>query len=217
MSLVISPNKQQALSVKQQLLLISLPEKKRNLILGTLGRYERKLARERIRRQEDIDGKSFAPRKKNSESKSLKRLGKGLKPYVTGGNRLELKHQNKLTGRIAAFHQEGATEKMGAARMKRIHGKPDYDAPITRGQAKALVKLGAKARKSKGKGYRKATIKELTASMTVGQAEMALEALRNKKPKQNWSIPVKARSFLGDSTENVQRQLAIIIDKVNQR
>jgi hypothetical protein len=214
--LSITPNKQQALSLKNQLLLLSLPANKRVRILKTLGRHERALARKRIRQQTTVDGSPMKSRANGQKAKMLKRIGKTLEPYVKSANRLELKHKAALTGRIAALHQEGGKEKMGAARMKRIHGKPDYDAPIKRGQAKALINLGARAKRAKGNGYRKATIKELMATMTVGQAEMALETLRAKKNKQNWQIPVKARPFLGDTTENVQRELVKIIEQINQ-
>ncbi|WP_338725691.1 hypothetical protein V8687_18260 [Shewanella baltica] len=216
MSLTIKPNKEQVLSLQNQLILASLPANKRIAILKKLGRYEMKLARDRIKKQTTVDGDGFEKRERGSK-KMLIRIGKSLEPYVIDSNRLELKHRNVLTGQIAALHQAGGKEPMGAAKMKKIHGKPDYSAQISRGQAKALIKLGARARKTKGSGYRKATIRELMASMTVGQAELALETLRNKKSKQSWDIPIKARPFLGDSTDNVQRQLVSIIEQINQK
>lgn len=216
MSLIITPNKDQQLGLTKQLALLRLSAQKRTRLLKQLGRYERKLARKRIREQKDVDGKNFAPRSNGKKDKMLKRLGKGLEPYVVDNkSRLELKHKNKLTGRMAAAHQYGVTEKMTAARMKRIHGKPDYDAPCTRGQAKALIKLGAKSRKAKGKGYRRATIKEIMETMTNGQAELALESMRSKQPKQKWNIPLEPRPFLGDSTDAVQAQLVKILKQIN--
>ena len=214
MSLTITPNKQQALSLKNQLLLLSLPANKRVRILKTLGRSQRTKARLRIRQQQDLDGKKFAERANGKNTKMLKRMAKGLEPYVKNANRLELKHKSTLAGRIAALQQAGGSEKMTAKRMKRIHGKPDYDAPASRSQAKALISLGAKTRKQKGKGYRRATIKELVASLTNGQAELALESLRAKKPKQNWKIPVKPRAFLGDTPANVQAELATLLNQL---
>ena len=157
MSLVITPNSKQALSIKQQLQLASLPAKKRTKVLKQLGRYERTLARDRIKSQTTVQGRKFASREDGSSKKMLAKLGKTLEPYVKASNRLELKHKNKLTGRIAARHQEGIAEKMTANRMARIHGKPDYDAPATKGQAKALIAEGVKVPKKKGKGFRKAT------------------------------------------------------------
>jgi len=217
MSLVITPNNKQALSAKQQLQLLALPSTKRIRLLKTLGRYERKLARQRIRAQTTVKGTKFAPRANGKKGKMLKRMGKTLEPYVKATNRLELKHKNALTGRVAALQQEGGSEKMTAARMARIHGKPDYKAPCTRSQAKALSAEGYKVRKTKGKGYRRATIKEIMASLNHGKATLILSKLRGEKSRNSWSIPVKARPFLGDTPQNVQAQLAQILNNLNKR
>lgn len=216
MSLIITPNSQQALSVQQQLSLLSLPAVKRIRLLKKLGQHERKLARKRIREQTTVEGKKFAARRDGKKAKMLKKLGKSLEPYVKNTNRLELKHKNALTGRIAALHQEGGKEKMTAARMKRIHGQPDYDAPCSRSQAKALIALGAQTRKAKGKGYKRATIKDLVTTLTNGQAGLALEHLRRGKPKKNWDIPVEPRPFLGDSADAVQAQLVKILNQISK-
>lgn len=217
MSLVITPNKKQALSAKHQLTLLAMPSNKRVRVLKKLGRHERALARKRISQQTTVDGHKFAGRADGRKAKMLKRMGRTLEPFVKGANRLELKHKAALTGRIAALHQEGGTESMSVGRMARIHGKPDYKAPATRSQAKALIAQGYKTKKTKGKGYRRATINEITTNLSQGKAGLILKVLRDKPSKKRWPIPVKARPFLGDSTENVQRQLVTIIEQVNQR
>jgi hypothetical protein len=216
MSLSITPNKQQALSLKNQLLMLSLPANKRIRILKTLGRHERQLARKRIRSQTTVDGTKMAGRADGKKAKMLKRMSRTLEPYVKNANRLELKHKAGITGRIAALHQDGGSEAMTAGRMARIHGTIDYDAPATRSQAKALIALGYKTKKAKGKGYRRATISEITANLNQRKAGYILKALRDKPSKTRWQIPVKARPFLGDTTENVQRELVKIIEQINQ-
>ncbi|MCS6258860.1 hypothetical protein G3479_06215 [Shewanella baltica] len=217
MSLTIKPNKQQALNASTQLALLKLPSAKRVRILKTLGRYERALARKRIRTQTTVDGGQFEARANGKKGRMLKRLGKTLEPFVKNANRLELKHKAALTGRIAALHQDGGKEQMSASRMARIHGKPDYSAPCSRSQAKALAAEGYKVRKAKGKGYRRASLREITATLSQGQAGAILRSLRGKQQKQRWDIPVAARPFLGDSADNVQRQLVSIIEQINQR
>ncbi|ALS32764.1 hypothetical protein PTRA_a1570 [Pseudoalteromonas translucida KMM 520] len=217
MSLVITPNSKQALSAKHQLQLLALPNNKRIRLLKTLGRYERKLARQRVRTQTTVKGNKFAARESGKKTKMLKRMGKTLEPYVKAGKRLELKHKNALTGRIAALHQEGGTEQMTANRMARIHGKPNYKAPCTRSQAKALSAEGYKVRRAKGKGYRRATIKEITANLNHGKATLVLSKLRGQKSRKSWPIAVKARPFLGDTPQNVQAQLAQILNQLNKR
>ena len=147
------------------------------------------------------------------KGKMLKRLGRTLEPYVKNSNRLELKHKAVLTGRIAAMHQEGVNEKMTASRMMRIHGKPNYKAPCTRSQAKALASEDYKVQRKKGKGYRKATIREIMANVTQGQASLILRKLRGNVRKSSWTIPSKARPFLGDTPIAVQKQLAKMLEK----
>tara|TARA_R110002033_G_scaffold12384_2_gene37587 strand:+ start:1191 stop:1850 length:660 start_codon:yes stop_codon:yes gene_type:complete len=217
MSLVITPNKKQALSLKNQLLLLSLPANKRIRVLKALGRHERALARKRIRTQTTVDGTHMASRADGKRAKMLKRMGRTLEPYVKSANRLELKHKSPQVGRIAAFQQDGGTESMSASRMARIHGNIDYDAPATRSQAKALITLGYKTKKAKGKGYRRATISEITENLNQRKAGYILQVLRDKPNKNRWKIPVKARPFLGDTTPNVQRELVKIIDNINSK
>ncbi|MCG9964024.1 hypothetical protein [Shewanella cutis] len=217
MSLTITPNRHQALNASNQLALLKLPSAKRIRILKNLGRYERALARKRIRTQTTVDGGQFEARANGKKGRMLKRLGKTLEPFVKNANRLELKHQAALTGRIAALHQDGGSEQMSASRMARIHGTPDYNAPCSRSQAKALSAEGYKVRKAKGNGYRRASLNEIMATLSQGQAGVILRSMRDKPNKQRWEIPVAARPFLGDSADNVQRQLVSIIEQINQK
>lgn len=217
MSLIIKPNKQQALNASMQLALLKMPANKRTRVLKTLGRYEKALARKRINSQTTVEGTAFKARANGKKGRMLKKLAKTLEPFVKGANLLELKHKQASVGRVAALHQEGGREKMTAARMARIHNKTNYDAPCSRGAAKALVAEGYKVRKAKGKGYRKATINEVMDSMNQGQASLILRLMRDKPNKKSWDIPVDGRPFLGDTTPNVQRQLISIIEKINQK
>lgn len=212
MSLTIKPNKEQALNAKLQLTLLAMPPKKRVRILKTLGRHERAQARARIRRQQTVSGEPFEPRSNGKKKKLLKRMGKTLEPYVKNANRLELKHRNLLTGRIAALQQEGGKEIMTASKMRKIHGQPNYDSPASESQAKALIAKGYKYR-IKGEGWHTPNINEIQQRLSVGQAGVILRAMRNRQNRQSWDIPVPAREFLGDTTENVQRQLLKIIQQ----
>lgn len=216
MNITIKPNKQQALSLKQQLQLLALPANKRIRLLKTLGRQQRAKARKRIREQKTVTGQTFAPRANGKKAKMLKKLGRTLEPYVKNSNRLELKHKAVITGRIAALQQAGGTERMSATRMARIHGKQNPDAPANRSQAKALSAEGYKVKRAKGNGYRKATIKEIMATLSQAKAGLILQKLRNKQTKSRWQIPVKARPFLGDNTQAVQQQLATILQQLNK-
>lgn len=217
MSITIKPNRHQALNASNQIALLKLPSAKRIRILKTLGRYERALARKRIRTQTTVEGGQFEASANGKKGRMLKRLGKTLEPFVKNANRLELKHKAALTGRIAALHQDGGSEQMSASRMARIHGTPDYNAPCSRSQAKALSAEGYKVRKAKGNGYRRASLNEIMATLSQGQAGVILRSMRDKPNKQRWEIPVAARPFLGDSADNVQRQLVSIIEQINHK
>lgn len=217
MSLVIKPNKAQALTVKQQLQLLALPSNKRIRLLKTLGRFEKAQARKRIREQRTVKGQKFAPRANGKRTKMLKKMARTLEPYVKNSNRLELKHKKNLTGRIAALQQDGGSELMSAVRMAQIYKTQNQDAPCTRSQAKALSAEGYKVIRAKGKGYRRASIREIMARLKQGQAELILRKLRNKKVKGNWKIPVKARPFLGDIPLDVQQEIARILAQINSK
>ena len=217
MSLSIKPNKAQALNLKQQLQLLALPANKRVRILKQLGRYERAKARKRIREQRTVNGTKFAARADGKKARMLKKMGRTLEPYVKNSNRLELKHKATQTGRIAALQQAGGIERMSASRMTRIHGKPDYKAPCTRSQAKALSAQGYKVKRAKGKGLRRASIREIMASLSQGKASLILHKLRDKPTKSSWKVVVKARPFLGDTPIAVQQQLINILNNINAK
>ncbi len=218
MSLTIKPNKQQALSLKNQLFLASLPAKKRTSILKKLGTWERAETRKRIRQQITVDGTQFEARASKSRVKMLRKLGKTLEPYVYSANRLELKHKNTLTGKIAAFQQFGGIETMTAAKMAKKNGKLSYDDPCTRTQAKALAREGYRVRKAKGKGYRRATINEIMGQMSMGQAGLILRTMRDKNDApRTWNIQVSPRPHLGSKTAKIQDQLLNIIEKERQK
>lgn len=214
MSLAITPNASNALTVKQQLTLLALPANKRVALLKKLGRSQRAKARQRIREQKTVTGQKFTSRSDGKKTKLLKRLGRSLEPYVKSTNRLELKHKSSFTGRIAARQQGGGVEQMSKQRMVRIHGKPDYDAPCTRAQAKALTAEGYEVKRKKGKNYRKASISEIMANLSQGKASLILQQLRDKPSKQRWPIPVPARPFLGDTPANVQAEIATLLNQL---
>ena len=213
MSLVITPNSRNALTVKDQLTMLALPGKKRTRILKTLGRFERAKARKRISKQSTVDGHKFAARADGRKAKMLKKMTRKLEPYVKSANRLELKHKSRQTGRVAAFQQEGGIEKYTAKQARKRNGVPDYKGPCTRRQAKALARSGYRIRKGKGKRYRRATITEIMDNLTLGQAGLVLRTLRSTKAESSWDIQVSPRPFLGDTPDNVQTELAKLLSQ----
>ncbi len=214
MSLVITPNSKNALTLKQQLVMLALPANKRVALLKKLGRSQRAKARQRIREQKTVTGQKFTPRAHGKNNKMLKRVSRRLEPYVKSTNRLELKHQSNQAGRVAAFQQEGGTEKFTADKAKKLNGTPDYQSPCTRRQAKALAREGYKVRKGKGKRYRRASITEIMERMTLGQAGKVLRLMRDIKDKPSWNIQVSPRPFLGDTPANVQAEIVTLLNQL---
>lgn len=205
------------LNFNEKLALLAMPARKRIWILKTLGRWERQNTRQRIRQQRDVNGRSLAKRKRGGKGKILKRMGKGLEPYVRNASRLELTWKNKKIGRIAATHHIGQKQKMTANMMKKRYGTPDYSAPCTRKQAKRLRELGHTVPTKSGKGRKKPTLRYLTETMSLGQAGEVISSLSNKPKKTEWDIPLAERQVLGSHDKEVNRQLINIIEQARKR
>lgn len=196
--------------LSRQLKALSLPANKRKLLHKRIGREVIKTARQNIQQQKTVEGKSFAPRKNGKRAKMLRRIARGgnLKIF-SGANKVTVTWPNSLIGKVARAQQDGFEDKYTAERMKKEHGQPDYGAPATSEQAKALLKSGfrlnaGKFKSGKNKGATKtrrvsqAWVKE---NMTIGQAGIVLRLLRNKASENSWIVKNAARPFFGLSHE----------------
>ncbi|WP_325891102.1 virion morphogenesis protein [Grimontia sp. NTOU-MAR1] len=214
---VISLNKRDALNGKEKLALLALPPKKRYWILKTLGRWEKANVRQRIRQQKDIHGKTLTARKKGRK-KMFRRLAKGLEPYVRqGGQVLDLTWRNRMVGRTAARHHTGQTQRMSARQLQRRFGKPDYDAPATKGMARTLRELGYSIPTKSGKGRKKPTLAWIQQNLTHGKAGAIIRELSGKPQQTQWDIPLDKRQILGSPQPDVNRQLIKIIGQAQKR
>lgn len=205
------------LTLQEKLSLLAMPPKKRIWILKTLGRWERANTRRRISQQKDIEGQSLSLRQGRRKGKMLRRLGKGLEPYVRNANTLDLTWGNSLTARIAARHHLGQRQQMTAGQMQKRWGAPDYKAPCSKGQARKLRELGYTVAKPNGKGRRKPTLNQLMETLTLGQAGLIIRQLSNQPRKRAWDIPLAERRVLGSPQQDVNRQLINIIEQANTR
>ncbi|PSW56687.1 virion morphogenesis protein [Photobacterium kishitanii] len=217
MTLTIQLNERDRLKTIEKMALLAMPPKKRIWLLKSLGRWERQNARRRISQQKDIDGKALASRKGKTKGKMLKRLGKGLEPYVKNANRLELTWGNRLTGRIAARHHTGQPQKMTASQMRKRWGIPNYSAPCSKGQARKLRELGYTVAKKNGKGKKKPTLRYLMETVSHGKAGLIIRELSNQPRTVAWDIPLPERKILGSKEQDVNRQLIKLIEQANKR
>lgn len=205
------------LSVKRRFDLIKLPAQKRKQLLRKIALEVRKNSRKRVRNQTDLMGRKWEGRKSGKRQKMLRTLGKHL--FVNADSKgATIGYKNQLLGRIANEHHSGINETVTAATMSAKHGKPDYNAPATRKQAKALREAGYKVRRKNGKGWKAPTLKWITTNLKVGQAGIVLRTLRDEEPKKSWVIPLPARTFLGVTEHEINDMVNTIFDNtINSR
>jgi len=200
------------LKVNQRLALLQLPPAKRKRLTGQIARKVRVNSRKRLRQQKDLAGRSWAPRKSKSRRKMLRGLSKRMTAKGTSAEAIT-SFNNFAVARIARAQQDGSTEVMTAAKMRKLHGEPDYDAPATRAQAKALKAEGYKVRRKGGKGYKNATIRGITETLTQGQAGLILRDMRDKTSRQSWAIRLPERSFLGADEKEINEMVQGVFNK----
>ncbi|MCG7585667.1 virion morphogenesis protein [Photobacterium sp. OFAV2-7] len=205
------------LNMQEKLALLALPPRKRTWILKTLGRWEKANVRKRIQQQKDIHGRQLEGRKGSKRGKMMRRMAKGLEPYVRDSKTLDLTWRNKLTGRIAARHHSGQTERMTKGQLDKRFGKPDYSKPCSRGMARKLRELGYKVPRNSGKGYKSPSLKQLQNTLTHGQAGMIIRQLSNKPDQTAWDIPLPERQILGSQEREVTRQLIKIFEQARTK
>ncbi|MEZ9527377.1 virion morphogenesis protein [Vibrio sp. 10N.286.51.F4] len=213
----VNVNQRDVLNLQEKLAMLALPPKKRVWILKTLGRWEKTNTRKRIQQQKDIHGQALEPKKGKKHGKVMRRMAKGLTPYVRNANMLDLTWSNKLTARIAARHHVGQKQKMTKRQMQKRWGTPDYSAPCSKGQARKLRELGYTVPRKSGKGRKKPTLKLLMATVTHGQAGQIIRELSNQPSVSTWDIPLKERQILGSKEREVTRQLIPIFEQARKR
>ena len=147
----------------------------------------------------------------------MRRMAKGLTPYVRNANTLDLTWSNPLTAKIAARHHLGQKQKMTKRQMQKRWGKPNYSGPCSKGQARKLRELGYTVPRKSGKGRKKPTLKLLMATVTHGQAGQIIRELSNQPRVSAWDIPLKERQILGSKEREVTRQLIPIFEQARKR
>lgn len=203
------------LSLKQQIQVLAMTSSERKRLNREMVREVKKNSRKRLRKQRNLDGSPWASRKGGGRKKMLRRLSKHMFEYSTP-NEGVVKFRGNV-GKVAKEQQEGLPTRMTAQKVAKQYGKPDYDAPATRRQAKQLKQAGFKRPRVGGQGYSRATIRWITENMNQGQAGVVLRKLEDTESKQSWDIELPARSFLG-TTENERReQVQTIFERTRRR
>lgn len=216
--LEFSVDRKSRLKLKEQLQILAMEPREQRKVIMTMARAVRKQAATNIRQQRTVEGRSMAPRKdarvKRRMLTKLARPNKrrGLQVYGRGNAAAELTYGNKLTGQIAYRHQHGIAEPWTSARASKVYGTPDYGAPATRAQAKALnaagYRVSVKKKRGKGSRLKRVSIKWICENLTQGQAGSILKILNGGKQGQSrWETKPAARSFLGATPEQAEGML----------
>lgn len=192
----------------RELDLLKLPAGKRRTVMRSLGRMIRANARDRIKHQTTLDGSSMQARSSKSKGKGLMLKGLGKRMLVkTDADSAVISWRG---GVVALRQQEGYSESLTAADMRKQEGEPNLapSAAATRQQARKLRELGYKIRH--GKGWKQPSLKWIVANLKMGQAGRLIHILSRETPKESWDMKLPARPFLG-VTEREQAELMEVI------
>lgn len=199
------------LTVRQQIELLKMPPVKRKRINGQIVRKVKSASRKRLRSQRNINGTPWARRADDSKRKMMRKLGRKMETRYNDRNAI-VKFSTPAIGRVATAQQKGIDETFTKAKAEKRYGTPDYDAPATRKQAKALKKEGFKQRRRDGKPF-KPTIRWFTENMKQGQAGLILREMRDKPSINSWVIELPARTFLGATEQEIDGMVQTIFDQ----
>ncbi|MCG3743160.1 phage virion morphogenesis protein [bacterium 19MO03SA05] len=205
--IAITVDKKSQLRVVESLKLLMLPPRKKKALLKEAALVSRKKSRSNAGKQKSPDGKNWKQRKRLSGKKSRKKMQQGLARLmgVLGVNERKAVVGWKvgMTSKIANYHDTGGSYTMSASKIRALRGSPDYKAPATKEQAKALRKVGFKARINGRK--RRPTNKWVIENLKQGQAGLILRLLRNAKTVRSWNIKAETRRFVQVDSPEVVR------------
>jgi phage gpG-like protein len=176
-------------------------------------------AKKNINNQRTLHGAAFIPRKdRRKKTKMLLGLAKNIQTIVQSNDQggAKVTWRNPLEAGIAGRHQWGIGEEWNAQKVKKIRGTPDYNAPCTLKQAKALVREGYRQQTRKGKPLLRMTVRDAQRTFTLGRAGLALRYMRTKTRigKQSWLDTVPGRPFLGVSDKMVRELNELLAKKI---
>lgn len=185
-----------------------------------LGGMVRSAAKQNIRGQKTFEGQPFTPRQASRKKATMLRgLAKKLAVIskASEGGGVIVGWRNNFEAGIAGRHQWGQGEDWTPQRARAERGIPNYKAPCTRAQAKALNQAGYR-RARKGKPAKKMSAKALQQTLTLGQAALILRLMRTgqAKGKQHWRDTVPARPFLGVTSAKAKEYSEQLAAKIMQ-
>ena len=196
------------LAINKQLKALRLPAGKRRTINRALSRRVMSYSRKRIREQRDLDGRAWKDRK-SGRGKMLKGLSRRMKAQANS----DVGKIRFASGKVAAKHQHGHTEKFDADKIAERTASVNTDTKAaTRSQAKRLKSLGYKRRR--GKRYSRPTQAWIMKNMTMSQAGAIIRVMNGGGSADSWEVVLPARSFLGVTDTEDKLLLDLLVQKL---
>lgn len=219
------------LDVEAQLALVSLPHKLRRRLLNRVALRLRTPMRRRIRKQQDVNGGAFAPRKRPREDGNTKMLS-GLAAHISvtrlTSDEAQLGWKSRKTAIIANVHNSGMEQTRTAAQMRAWSRQSPGTA--TERQAKRLHRLGYLVRVPSnlpvdytyvgGKRIRRRmnkwdmrwehpSVSWIQENLSFEQAGLLIKKLKGERSRpQTWKIRLPKREFFGVAS---QREISELI------
>ncbi|EGR1038533.1 phage virion morphogenesis protein [Vibrio cholerae] len=205
--ITIRADRDSQLMLMESLKLLTLPAKKKKGLLEQAALISREKSRSNAAKQESQEGTAWKERKRLSGKKSRKKMLQGIARLMgvisVDEKRAVVGWKVGMTSKIAAYHHSGGSYKMSASKIRAIRGKPDYQAPATKEQARALRKEGFKARINGRK--RRPTNTWVMENLKQGQAGLIIRLLRNSKQVRSWDIKAETRQFVQVDSPEILR------------
>ena len=189
----------------RQLEALTSDSQDRRALARRMGRKALTLARRRVRKQKNLDGTPFAPRKdKRNKRKLLEWIySRGVVYGRDDGAKVTFR------GKAAEFafqQQFGVGRDWTPGEIRKARGTPDYQKSASRGQAQELLRLGYRAG-SKKTGWRIVSVPWIEKNMTFGTAGSLIALLAKKPPAASWRDSPPARVALGVTDKDAEKLL----------
>ena len=176
--------------------------------LQKTGRYVMSASRRRVREQRDLEGRPFAPRKRSTKRRMIRKITKHLRVSISPGT-VTIYVGTGLVGTIARQLQEGShrtmTAKQGADLVADQRGSKKDGPKASRRQARSLQRW-----------FRKTPQAKLMEWFTAKQAGFLIRKLEGAPAKTSWQITIPARAFLGVSNADRAKLGEIILAELRK-
>lgn len=226
LSVKVSGNKRLA----RQIQALGNSKQDRRRLMRDAGRMVMRETKARLKGQRGLDGTPWAQRKRpHKRKRMMMRMGRSMTLRGLNEKGVTVTWKQAGVAITARKQQEGFKQQYKAAGEGEKRRQPDYSAPATAAQAKALIKAGYRRSMGKYKGGKKkgsarvqrVSQKWITENMSMGQAGFILRTLRGgigeKAGKSTWEAEIPPRPFLGITKESADEMIKRLANETIER